>query len=261
MTKTALITGASSGIGKVFAQHLAAKNYDLFITARRSDLLENLANEIREKHKVKVTPLVIDLITVEGRDTLFSETEGKGHQIDLLVNNAGFGYAGSFLKQTRESIIQMIELNVTAVTDITHFFAKKMTERKHGEMIIVSSVAAFQAIPYFSVYTATKAYDKFLAQSLYHELQKHNVHVLTLCPGKTSTEFAKIASMSEQKFDRNSMSCDIVVRGCLKALKKKKWQYVPGIKNRFIIGVQTFFSQKFVSKVAGGVVRKDQQET
>ncbi|BBM82649.1 SDR family NAD(P)-dependent oxidoreductase [Candidatus Uabimicrobium amorphum] len=257
MTKIALVTGASSGIGKVFAQHLAAQNYNLFITARRDELLKQLANELQEKHKVQVTPLALDLATVAGRDQLFAATEGEGHKIDLLVNNAGFGYTGSFLEQTRESALRMVELNVSAVTDITHFFAKKMAERKQGEMIIVASVAAFQPIPYFSVYTATKAYDKFLAQSIYHEMRRHNVHVLALCPGKTDTEFGQVARMSKEKFADGSMTSDEVVAGCLKALRRKKWLYIPGLKNRFIATAQVFFSKKFVAKVAGGLVRKE----
>lgn len=257
MTKTALVTGASSGIGKVFAQHLAAQNYNLFITARRKELLESLASELQDKYQVQVICLAIDLTTTAGRDQLFAATEEQGHEIDLLVNNAGFGYTGSFLEQSRESIIKMVELNVTAVTDITHFFCKKMAKRKKGEMIIVASVVAFQPIPYFSVYTATKVYDKFLAQSIYHEMRKHNVHVLTLCPGKTDTEFAQVARMSKEKFAAGSMSSDTVVAGCLNALRKKKWLYIPGFKNRFIATIQTFFSKKFVAKVAGGMIRKE----
>lgn len=192
--KTALITGASSGIGREFARTFAAKGHDLVITARRLDRLEELADDLMRRHGVRVWPLVADLTDREAPERLFDATEGKGRPIGVLVNNAGFGVFRDFNAGRLADQIESIEVNVVALTAMTRLFAPEMVRRGAGRILNVASVAGFSPVPSAAVYGATKAYVLSLSEALSAELDGTGVTVTALCPGLTETEFSARAT-------------------------------------------------------------------
>jgi len=201
----ALITGASSGIGKEFAKQLADEGINVILVARRKEQLEELANDLRGKVKAEV--ITCDLGTREGPYELLKQLEHKQlvENVAIFVNNAGYGWFGEYEKQELQLIEQMIQLNVTSVAVLTKLMLNHMTKRKQrGGMIITSSTAAYFPIPLSALYCATKAFDCFLAVSLWRE-QKNKpanetpIDVLSLEPGGTSTEFTQVAGITPQK--------------------------------------------------------------
>jgi short-subunit dehydrogenase len=191
--QTALVTGASSGFGVEIARVLAERGWNLALSARRKDRLETLAEELRHEFKIDVTVVPGDLGTVEGPQKLYDDVQAAGLQIDALINNAGFGHFGPFLDQTLAQIDQMIAVDVSALTTLTWLFATQMKQRGSGYILQVSSFAALQPIPRYSVYSGAKAYVVALVQSLQHELRKTNVKISAVVPGFMSTEFHNVA--------------------------------------------------------------------
>ena len=188
--KTALITGASFGLGFEFADIFAKEKYNLVIVARNKEKLEDVALELRKKYGIEVTIIVADLSNVNSPKRIYDEISEKGIKIDVLVNNAGSGKYGFFADSQDASSIDMINLNITSVTLLTKYFLTDMVKRHSGKILIVSSIGAFQPNPFGSVYGATKAYELLLAESLSGELINSGVTISALCPGPTKTEFA-----------------------------------------------------------------------
>ncbi len=191
--KWALITGASAGIGTALARELAAGGTHLVLTARRRDRLVGLAAELSAKHNIRTLVCVADLAQPAGPQQIFSFTEEKGVTIDLLCNNAGFGAYGEFSKVPVDRLIAMTQVNVTAVVHMSHLYLPGMMARRNGDILIVASAAAFQAVPYITTYAATKAFDLHFAEGLAEEVRQHGVRVCALCPGSTETEFFQVA--------------------------------------------------------------------
>ncbi len=187
----ALITGASSGIGKEFAYILAEKGFDLFIVARSKDKLDKIASSLKETFNISVNVIVKDLSEEKSSFELFELL--KGEDIDIVINNAGFGKYGDFLNFDADTYRKMINLNILTLTILTRLFGEKMAKRKHGKILNVSSTAAFQPLPRFSVYAATKAYVLSLSEALHYEFAKYGVTVTVLCPGPTKTNFGETA--------------------------------------------------------------------
>ncbi|MBI9034826.1 MAG: SDR family oxidoreductase [Bacteroidales bacterium] len=196
MNKIALITGASSGIGKDLAIIHASKGGDLILVARREEKLKDLQTEITEKYKVKVELIMKDLANPKAARELYDEILSKGIAIDYLINNAGFGGQGFFHERDWEAERDMINLNVMTLTELTHLFLPQMIERNSGKILQVASSAAFvPGGPLQSVYYATKAYVLSFTQGLAGELTDTNVTVTALCPGATATEFEQTAGL------------------------------------------------------------------
>jgi short-subunit dehydrogenase len=189
----ALVTGASSGIGKELARILAAEGANLVITARRAERLEALAAEIKQAHGVDVRVEALDLGDPAAPLQLFERTEGAGVAIDVLVNNAGFGDWRDFVDTPWERYQGMLQLNVTALTELTHRFLPAMIERKHGHVMNVASTGAYVPCPSFAVYAATKAYVRNMTEALDYELKGSGVRAISVCPGGTKTEFIEQA--------------------------------------------------------------------
>jgi uncharacterized protein len=189
----ALVTGASSGFGVEIARVLAARGWNLAISARRTDRLESFAAELRREHNIEVAVLPSDLSTSAGAQRLFDDVQNAGLKIDAVVNNAGFGHFGPFLDQTLAQIDQMIGVNVSALTTLTWLFAKQMKERGSGRILEVSSFAALQPIPRYAVYSGAKAYVVALVQALQHELHGSGVTVSAVVPGFMNTEFHDVS--------------------------------------------------------------------
>src|ERR1019366_406392 len=187
--KWALITGASAGIGVAIARELAAGGTNLGLTARRRDRLAGLGGELSAKHDIRTLVCVADLAQPLGPQEIFSFTESKNIAIDLLLNNAGFGAYGEFHKVALDRLVEMTQVNVSAVVHLTHLFLPAMIARRSGDILILASAAAFQPVPYITTYAATKSFDLQFAEGLAEEVRQYGIRVCALCPGSTESEF------------------------------------------------------------------------
>jgi short-subunit dehydrogenase len=197
---TALITGASSGIGLEMARLMAADKVDLVLVARSEDKLQVLADELKSKHEVAVQVVAVDMASLDAAQTVVDALAGK--PIDYLVNNAGFGDFGAFVERDWVKLNEMLQLNITALTQLTHLLLPAMVARSSGRILNVASTAAFQPGPWMAVYYATKAYVLSFSDALSYELRKTGVSVTTLCPGATVSGFQALAEMENSKLVR-----------------------------------------------------------
>ncbi len=197
--KTILITGASSGIGIAFCRQLASYGADLVITARRRDRLESLAQELHSQYDCRVMIITADLSDLNGPEFLFREIEKSELRIDILINNAGFGYNGAFVNGNFEMYEQMMQLNMNTLVKLTRLFVPRMIEQGHGGVLNISSMAGFLPIPFFSVYSATKQFVINFSWSLWNELKGTGVNVSVLCPGPVDTDFINVANVDKRK--------------------------------------------------------------
>ena len=195
MPNTALITGASAGIGAEFARYHARKWADLAIVARRQEPLDALKAELEAIHDITVTVIARDAGTPEQATALFEEVKAKGIEIDVLINNAGFGGHGAFLDRDLAKDQAMIDLNVGALVTLSHHVGQEMKARGKGKMLQVSSTAAFQPGPYQATYFATKAFVSSFSQAIDEEMRPHGVTSTALCPGLVNTEFVAVADL------------------------------------------------------------------
>jgi short-subunit dehydrogenase len=192
--RTALITGASSGLGVEFANQLAARGAKLILVARRKDRLKQVADAIALKHKVEVTVIVADLSEVGAAENLFKSLERKKLSVDVLINNAGFGTFGHFKNEDIDKISEEIRLNVLTLVELSRLALPRMLKKKRGVILNVASTAAYQSIPYMAVYAATKAFVLSFTEALWGELDGTGVTAMALSPGGTKTEFFEVAS-------------------------------------------------------------------
>ncbi|MEM7186689.1 MAG: SDR family oxidoreductase [Bacteroidota bacterium] len=229
MNKTALITGASSGIGKELANIHAEQGGNLIIVARRAAKLEELKNELEKKHSIKVTTITMDLSQPESPRRLYEAVNSKGLRVDYLMNNAGFGQRGKFheLDWTRQQ--QMIQLNMVSLTELMHWFLPDMVARNSGKILNTSSTASYMPGPLQAVYFATKSYVNFLGNAISEELHDTNVTVTTLMPGATETEFASSADMDKTGLFEKAVSARSVAKDGYEGMMKGKLNVVSGL--------------------------------
>ena len=247
---TALITGASAGIGATFAQELAARQTNLVLVARSETKLQQIARQLQDQHKIQVDVLVQDLTEAGASKAVFEDVTQKGLTIDLLINNAGFGEYGDFAELDGEQQVNMIQLNILALVDLTHQFLPGMRQRRSGGIINMSSSAAFQAMPYFSVYAATKAFVLSFSEALWAENKSFGVRVLAVCPGPTDTNFFQdadfpqlLASVAAQ----NYTPAEVVVREALQGLEKNQPTIVPGdLRNQLLVNLPRFLPREIM---------------
>lgn len=234
MTDTALITGASSGIGSEFARILAKNRHDLVLVARSTQKLEMLKEEIIEKYPLtKITIYTCDLSDFTQRQMLLMNILKQNQRIDVLINNAGVGYYGKFLESDYKQQIEMLEVNIRAIMDLTKTIAGIMSKQNYGKILNVSSTAAFQPIGNFSVYTATKSFIYSFSLGLREELKSQGVSVCTLCPGPTKTNFQIKGNLTRSKFfELASMDSHQVALIGLRGLMNDKAVIIPGIRNK-----------------------------
>ncbi len=249
---TALITGASGGIGKCFAQKLAAKNTNLIIVARSEDKLNALAQELQQQYKINVEVIVKDLSQISAPQEVFNDVQAKGLSVDILINNAGFGDYGEFVQTDCDRQIQMIQLNNIAVVALTHKFLPQMRERGSGSIINVSSIAAYQPLPYISVYAASKAFVRSFSEALWAENRQYGVRVLVVSPGPTETNFFEEANFPPA-LARNAKSMSTpeeVVDEAMKALENGNAAVVVGgIASKFITGLSSVIPRETLLNV------------
>ncbi len=225
----ALVTGASSGIGRELALRLAESGLNLVLVARRADKLEALKKEVESDYKVRAQVLVADLSEDKGLETTIRET--RGMDIGLLVAAAGFGTSGEFLKGQLDSEIQMLDVNCHAVLVLTHHFARLFAAQKRGGIILLSSMVGFQGVPFAAHYAATKAYVQSLGEALSLELKPHGVDVLAAAPGPVRSGFADHANMQMGKV----LTPEDVGIPILKALGRRT-TVLPGFLTKFLVG-------------------------
>ncbi len=234
--KLAAVTGASAGIGWEMARQLAARGYDLLAIARREDRLAKLAQTISSETGRNVECMHLDLTVPEERSKLVSALYDSAEKLSLVVNNAGFGTVGPTVRAPFERIARMIELNITALTELSYEAAKIMMPKKAGALINVASTAAFQAVPYMNVYSATKAYVLSFTEALAEELNEYGIRVMALCPGYTKTEFQEVAgAVHDDERLRSAMSAADCVRIGLDDFEKGKRVSVTGFGNKLMI--------------------------
>lgn len=230
----ALITGASSGLGRDFALLLAKMGSDLILAARRTENLNQLADDIRQKYKVDVEVITIDLTADKAAEMLFEASTRKGKKVDMLVNNAGAGPFRSFLDATTSDHERILKLNALSLTSLCHLFGNHMISHGQKSWILnVASVASYQPVQRFGVYCATKAYVRFLSEIIHSELKDTNVSVSCLCPGGTATEFLAANNQSPSKFGTWSlMRSDAVVELAIRKTFAGKRVIIPGMMNK-----------------------------
>jgi hypothetical protein len=225
----ALVTGASSGIGAEIARVLAGRGIDLVITARREERLAALGQELESAHGISVTPIVADLDTPDGAKRLFDEVHQRGLEITILINNAGFGLYGVVARQSEEQIASLLRVNVEAATTLARLFGAAMCSRGQGYILNVSSFAALQPIPRYTVYSGAKAYILAFSLGLRHEMRPHGVKVSVVCPGFTSTEFHAVAEHRKTSWIRiTTLPARHVARASVRGMLRGKAVIVPG---------------------------------
>ena len=256
MKNTALITGASSGIGKELARIHAAKGGDLILVARRSELLNSLKEELVQKYKVTVQVIQKDLSVLGSSQAVYDEVTQNGWQVDYLFNNAGFGGKGAFLDRDLEADVEMVRLNVMALLKLTHLFGKDMKARGKGKILQTASTAGFLPGPYQNTYFATKAFVVSHTQGLAHELKGSGVTVTALCPGPVETEFAQVAGFGgSQMFDGAASAYKTALKG-YNAMEKGKVICISDFKFTFLIkGLLPFMP----SSITAAIIAKMQQ--
>jgi len=249
MKKVALITGASAGLGVEFARQLSRRGHALVLAARRKERLDELAKELG-----KARAVAIDLSKANAAAKLMADLKAAGEEVEILVNNAGFGLIGQFAQLDAKRERQMIDLNVGTLTDLCRAVAPQMIKRKSGAILNVASTAAFQAGPKMAVYFATKAFVLSLSEALHEELQPHGVRVTCLCPGPTRTEFGEVAGFGGNGlFDRVAMESPEVVKAGLDGLDKNRAVVVPGLVNKVTASSTRFAPRFVVRKIAGSI--------
>ncbi|MGH9353634.1 MAG: SDR family NAD(P)-dependent oxidoreductase [Terriglobia bacterium] len=216
----ALVTGASSGIGECFARALAKRHSNLALVARSGEKLKALAEELSAAYAVKAETFALDLSEPGAAQKLVEMLKSRGIEVDLLVNNAGFGAQGEFWKVSLEKQEQMLRLNVHALLELTHLLLPPMVARRSGGVINVSSTASFQPLPYTSVYAASKAFVTSFSTGLAEELRPHGVKVITLCPGTTRTKFFEAGEYSTVRLRGGFQTPEKVAEAGLKQLDR-----------------------------------------
>jgi uncharacterized protein len=249
--KTALITGASFGIGLELARIFARENYNLVLVARTADKLRQLASELEKAHGTRSLILAVDLAEPGASAYAFDQTTRADVVIDVLVNNAGFGQYGQFAESDLEECLRQIQLNVTTLTHLTRLYLPGMIERKNGGILNVASTAAFQAGPLMAVYFATKAYVLHFSEAIANELQGTGVTVTCLCPGATATEFHKRAKATGMRLLRmGSMDARTVAEDGYRALMAGKPVVISGFRNWLVAQSVRFGPRRMATAIA-----------
>ncbi|HVN28562.1 MAG TPA: SDR family oxidoreductase [Candidatus Binataceae bacterium] len=255
---TALITGASSGLGEEFARQLARENNDLVLVARREDRLKAVAAEALKLGASKVEVIASDLGQPDAAVKLHQEVGRRSIEIECLVNNAGFGTHGIFHKMPLEREIEEIDLNITALVSLTRLFIDSMVARRRGTIINVASTAAFQPVPYMATYAATKAFVLNFSEAVALEVKGAGVTVMALCPGPTRTEFQGTAGVETSSFPSFAyMDAKTVVAQALASAKRGKSVRINGILNQVMAQSNRFSPRAITARIAGAMFKGD----
>jgi len=250
----ALITGASAGIGLELAKLLAAGGSNLVLTARRTARLQQLAEELSSRYGIRAEVIGADLAQAEAPRDIFDFTEKQKIEVELLINNAGFGAFGFGHEIPIARQLEMIQVNCSAVVALTSQYLPGMVERRHGDVMIVASVAAFQPVPFISAYAATKAFDLLYAEGLAEEVRDFGVRVCALCPGSTTTEFQQVAEQPDRSF-RWPERADKVARVGLAGLASGKSCVISGAQNILMVEAERLTPRRWIARMAANMMR------
>jgi short-subunit dehydrogenase len=254
--KWALVTGASAGIGVALARELAAGGTNLLLTARREERLEALAQELRVAHHIRAEVIAADLARMGGPQGIFAYTQEKGIEVELLINNAGFGAYGELAKTDLPRLLDMVQVNCSAVVQLTRLFLPSMLQRRRGDILILASTASFQAVPFISTYAATKAFDLLFAEGLAEEVKPFGVRVCALCPGSTESEFHNVAGQAGLVAAmKNRESAEKVAKVGLQALAAGRSYVISGNANYFGVHMQRLVPRRLVTRVSARMFR------
>ena len=254
----ALITGASKGIGKAIAIELAQKKYDLILVARSGDLLKEVANEIRTKHAVKVETLALDLSEIDSASKLLAFCETNQLNVNILVNNAGYGLSGKLERFSIEENTNMMKLNMVSLVQITQTFIPTLEGNSPSYILNIASSAAYQAIPGLSIYSATKAFVLSFSRALYHELKPKGITVTALSPGPTDTEFADRAKVGEKGLkaaEKTNMTPQEVAKIGVDAMFAHKPEVIAGLLNKIGVAGAWLLPKSLIEKIAGSIYK------
>ncbi len=227
----ALVTGASAGLGAEFARQLASRGMHLVLVARRRELMAELAQELHMKHGTRCEIIAADLSDPSEPKRVLDEIFAKGISVELLVNNAGFGVVGDVDHADIDRLLQLIRLNISALTELTYRILPGMLERGHGAILNVSSLSAFQPVAYMGVYAASKSFVLHFSEALHCELKESGITVTAVCPGVTRTSFFDIAGAPGWLQKHSSHEVEPVVKAALKAVARRHQCVIPGWKN------------------------------
>jgi len=254
----ALVTGASSGIGAAVARALAKRGIDVVLTARRAKRLQELKTEIESVGSVRAHVIALDLADPAGPRRLCTELERQGHNVSILVNNAGFGVYGRLWQNDPARLTQMLQLNMVSLTELTSLIVAGMVKRGRGYVLQVASIAAYQPSPFYAAYAATKAYVLFLSQALDWELRGTGVSVTTVCPGMTSTEFHAVADHIKPKsMDRLAMTAEEVAEIGVRAMFRRKTVVTTGLLNKISALMVKLSPRSLATAAAARIMRSD----
>lgn len=257
-SRTALVTGASSGFGFELARLLARDRYNLVMIARNRQKLEEAAAEISARYNVSAHVIAKDLAQPDAPDQIFREVQDAGIAIDVLVNNAGFAGYGDFSESDTQHLLQMMQVNIVALTHLTRLFLPHMVEQGSGRIINMASLAAFVPGPLMAVYYASKAYVLSFSEALENELAGTGVQVSVLCPGPTRTGFQERAQMEQSKLVAGDiMDVRTAARQVYRSVKKNQVVVVPGLSNKLFV-----FALRFLPRaLATRLIRNAQEST
>lgn len=257
--KWALVTGASAGIGAALAEELAGGGTNLVLTARRKDRLEALAQRLSATYQIRTEVFPADLADPTAPERMYAFTQDKGIEVDLLINNAGFGKYGEFPSADKQRLLEMVQVNCAAVVHLSHLYLRGMTARRRGDILILASTASFQAVPYISTYAATKAFDLLFAEGLAEEMKPYGIRVCALCPGSTESEFHAVAG--QEKFIHRAESAQKVARTGLRALADGKSYVISGLANYLGAHGERLVSRRFVTRTAARMFKPKEKRS
>lgn len=251
--QTALVTGATGGIGLELADEIARRGFDLVLVARRAAALQATAAQLADRHSIRADTVTLDLSLADAPERLVDELERLDRGTDVLVNNAGFGQYGRFVETDPEAEMRMLYLNIITVTRITKLLLPRMLERGAGRILNVASTGAFMPGPLMAVYYASKAYVLSFSEALAEELDGTGVTVTTLCPGPTRTGFQERADMQQSKLvkDRRIMDAATVAREGIAAMLRGETLVIPGRTNRLQAALPRFLPRSLVPRLVG----------
>ncbi len=253
--RLALVTGASAGLGEVFARRLAARGMHLVVSARREERLRALAEEMEARHGVRVRVAAEDLALSGAASRLWGRAAAEG-PVHLLVNNAGFGAQGRFEEISLERQTEMVRVNCVAVMELAHLALPEMLARGEGGILNVSSIAAFPPVPELATYAATKAFVLSLSHSLWSESRGRGVRVLALCPGRTPTGFQAVAGTGSAEGTFGARSPEQVVDAALSALERGRHTAVPGVENQLASWLGRLLPRSLLARGLGRLVKR-----
>lgn len=254
---TALVTGASSGIGYEISRILASDGHDLVLVARREENLRQLSHYLQREYKVHVTYIAADLSDPASAQRIYDAVKAQNIPIDILVNNAGTGSWGAFTKLDADRDLKILQTNIVALTQLTKLFSRDMVKRGLGKILNIGSVSGFMPGPFMAVYHASKAYVLSFSLALRAELKGTGVSVTAFCPGPTSSEFHQVAGTLDLPILKrvNMMGSAQVARLAIKAMHKRKAVEVPGTLNKLMSFLPRFFPPLLVVWITKQVLR------